>query len=83
MRAGVSPRGPFAMWPSDVPGAVRVHVDVRDLRRVHVRTVRADVTARYALFEAPVRGFEVTARFLDKHGKTVAEGRAEHRPPPG
>lgn len=83
MRAGVSPRGPFVMWPAAVHGAVSVKLDVWDLRRVRVRTVEVKLAARYALFEAPARGFEVTARFLDKHGKTVAQGRAAHRPPPG
>jgi hypothetical protein len=81
MRAGVSPRGPFVMWPAEVGAATRVRLDVRDFRRVPIRIVHADLAARYALFEAPAHGFVVTARFLDRDGTTVAEGNAEHRSP--
>jgi len=80
MHAGVSPRGPFVVWPADVPDATRVHLDVRDLRRRPIRTVKAEAAKRYAVFQAPASGFEVLARFLNATGDTVAIARAAHRP---
>ncbi len=80
VRADMSPRGPVVIWPAEVLDATRVTVQIKTLRHEHLCTVRAPLSDRYALFDAPAEGFCVLARFLTKDGKTVAEGQDEHRP---